>query len=140
MVFRGIDFTRQDNSYEMSQTRFIDTVLRHFSITDCKPVPTPADTNLQLRKSTDDKPTDYPYRQAVGSPIYLMTATRPDLSWIVSKLSQFLERPKTSHVSDMKQVFCYLQGTKSHKLLYTPTGPKLIGYSYADWGGNFNNQ
>lgn len=76
---------------------------------------TPAAKNLQLPPATYDEPEmvkDYPYRQIIGSPTYLMTETRSESRWIVSKLSQHLEKPGSARVKVTKGVLQYRRGTE----------------------------
>ncbi|XP_067940206.1 uncharacterized protein [Watersipora subatra] len=135
--FLGIDFTRHlDGTYPMSQERYARSILQRFNMGDCKPADTPAAMGLQLTNPTDEEhnaflDTKFPYRQAIGSLIYLMTATRPDISWVVSKLSQFLERP--GHTTAVKRVFRYIKGTLTHNLHFTKTTGTLTGYTDSDW-------
>jgi len=125
----------------MSQERYAETVLRRFNMLDCNPVSTPAEKGLQLTEASDKEhqkftERNFPFRSAVGSLIYLMAATRLDIAWIVSKLSQFLERPGTIHVSVLKRLLKYIQGTKSYSLIFTPSDGQLIGHVDADWGSD----
>ena len=72
----------------------------------------------------------------MGSLNYL-TTTRPDLSYFVSILSQFLSKPCETHWKDAKQVLRYLKGTVDYGLLYTNvSNVQLEGYSDSDWAGN----
>ncbi|XP_067939859.1 uncharacterized protein [Watersipora subatra] len=103
---------------------------------DCKPATTPAEKDLQLQRENDTTQTDFSYRQAVGSLIYLTTATRPDIAWTVSRLSQFLDRYGPAHVATMKRLLRYLQGTKHYKLKYSPGNSQLVGYCDSDWAGD----
>ena len=59
-----------------------------------------------------------PYREAIGSLMYAAVATRPDIAFAVSYLSQFLENPGEAHWEATKRVFRYLAGTKSLQLTY----------------------
>ena len=56
------------------------------------------------------------YRQLIGSLIYLIT-TRPDLSYVVSVLSRFMQEPLDNHWNAAKRVVRYIQGTKDFGLL-----------------------
>ena len=79
------------------------------------------------------------YREIVGSLIYVMTGTRPDLCFVVTKLPQCLSNPKTSHYAIAKQTLRYLKGTKSHKLRYTKQANdqfKILGFSDSDWANS----
>ena len=141
--FLGIDFLRMNNGhYQMSQERYAEAILRRFNMSNCKPAQTPADKSIHLTKATDDNELDnnFPYRQAIGSLIYLMTGTRPDLSWIVSKLSQFLDKPTAAHTTAVKRVLRYIQATKSYSLTFTPSNGTLLGYSDSDWGGDIDKR
>eukprot|EP00794_Sanderia_malayensis_P017212 gene17212-18933_t len=111
----GIDFQRSDDgSYVVSQQRYSEAILKRFEMTECKPASTPAEQSLVLLpRSDDEKLPSFPYRQAIGSLVYLATATRPDLSWIVSKLSQHLHKPSQAHIAAVKRVLRYVKGTKS---------------------------
>ena len=106
--FLGIDIRRKsDGTVLMSQVRYISSILQRFGMTESRPISSPSEKALQLSKGTDEeheafKQLNFPYRQAIGSLIYLVMATRPDISWIVSKLSQFLDRPSVSHVTAFK--------------------------------------
>ncbi len=136
--FLGIDFSQlEDGSYTMSQQRYCEAILNRFKMTDCKPASTPAEKDLTLLPRTEnEEPPDFPYRQAIGSLVYLATATRPDLSWIVSKLSQHLEKPSTSHIVAVKRVFRYIKGTASFCIKFSPTDGQLVSYTDSDWAND----
>jgi hypothetical protein len=140
--FLGIDFKRlQGGSIVMSQERYIESILHRFKMEDCNPADTPAEKGLQLHAPSDSdhlKATqlNFPYRNVIGSLIYLMVATRPDISWIVSKLSQFLDKPGTAQVRAAKRVMRYLQGTKSQGLKFSKTNGQLQGFVDADWAND----
>ena len=64
-----------------------------------------------------------------------MICTRPDLSYIVSKLSQFMHKPTKFHLNAAKYVLRYLKGTKEYGLkFYKSTDPiHIVGFSDSDW-------
>ncbi|MBW0565721.1 hypothetical protein O181_105436, partial [Austropuccinia psidii MF-1] len=75
------------------------------------------------------------YRSAIGSINYLSTATRPDLSFAVSSLSQFLDRPGIKHWQGFLHVLRYLNGTQDLGLTYGGEAQcGISAYSNADWG------
>jgi hypothetical protein len=75
-------------------------------------------------------------RQLVGSLNYL-TTTRPDISYAVSILSQFMDKTNESHWKAAKKVLRYLKGTMNFGLLYTDKfDVQLAGFSDFDWAGN----
>ena len=71
-----------------------------------------------------------------------MTCTRPDLSWVVTKLSQHLNDPTQIHLVMLKHVFRYLLGTSDYNLTFRKSegGLELSGYSDADWGACEENR
>ena len=109
----------------MNQEKFTEAILKRFGMSDCNPASTPFDNGTSLLKANDEEhrrflQRDFPYRQAVGSLLYLAQTTRPDLCWSVSKLSQFLDKPGTTHFTALRHVLRYLKGTKSYFLMLEP--------------------
>ena len=82
------------------------------------------------------------YREAVCSLVYAMTCTRPDICWVVTKLSQFLVAPMKGHGIALKHVLRYLKGTLDFELCYRKCddGLKLTGYSDADWASSTDDR
>ncbi|WVZ53384.1 hypothetical protein U9M48_004335, partial [Paspalum notatum var. saurae] len=65
--------------------------------------------------------------------MYLSCATRPDISYAVSKLSQFVSNPGNGHWEALERVFCYLKGTSSYGIHYSGYPRVLQGYSDSNW-------
>lgn len=85
--------------------------------------------------------SSFPFRQAIGYLIFLMTGTRPDLAFAVGWLAQFQESPSPAHWSSVKRIFCYLAATPHLGLLYSGTSIlELRGYSDRDWSGFFTTR
>ena len=76
------------------------------------------------------------YRELIGSLQYLSLATRPDITYAVNKLSQFLVNPGRAHLNAAMRVLRYLKGTKHHSLHLGGGVPVIAGFSDSDWGGN----
>ena len=106
--FLGIDFNQSEDCVTMSQTKYVEKILERFNMQDCKPRATPCEQKLNY---TDDAVLSdvTKYREAVGSLIYLTVCTRPDLSYIVSKLSQYFSKPTEQQWSTVKHVLRYLK-------------------------------
>jgi len=111
-------------------------------VSNCNKASTPADKSTPLQVSIDKGYQDFlssgfPYQQAIDSLIYLAIATQPDISWIVSKLSQFLDKPAPSRVNAIKRLFCYIKGSKDYALVYEPyINGTLLFYTDSDWAGD----
>jgi hypothetical protein len=65
--------------------------------------------------------------------MYLASATRPDISFAVSKLSQFVSNPGDDHWNALERVLRYLKGTASYDIHYTVYPRVLEGYSDSNW-------
>jgi hypothetical protein len=76
------------------------------------------------------------YQSLVGSLMYAMTGTRPDLAYAVSQLSQFNARPTSTHLTAAKRVLRYLKGHADLGITYGDDDDSLNGYCDADWGAN----
>ena len=75
-----------------------------------------------------------PYRRVIGRLLYL-TLTRPDISYAVQHLSQFLQQPTDLHYQAALHVLRYLKGTPNKGLFYPSHNDlQLYAYSDADWG------
>ncbi|CAL1672543.1 unnamed protein product [Lasius platythorax] len=87
----GIEVSQSKKGIHLSQAGYIRDVMNRFGITDCKPVRTPLDTNIKLHDAIDDSDGDelkLPYRELLGSLMYLVQGTRPDIAHAVSAISQ----------------------------------------------------
>ena len=77
----------------------------------------------------------------IGSLIYLMIRTRPDIAWSVSRLSQYMQDPTDEHMTMALNVFHYLRGTTEMKIWYNGNGNSgLKGFCDADWAEDRDNR
>ena len=75
-----------------------------------------------------------PYRQAIGSLLYLAVATRPDISFAVAAVARYSNNPAPEHWTAVKKIFRYLQDTSSMGIIYPQTGRfEIEAYSDASW-------
>ncbi|KAF2354003.1 Reverse transcriptase RNA-dependent DNA polymerase [Trinorchestia longiramus] len=94
--FLGSEFVVKPDSIEMKQSKNVEKILSKFRMSDCNPKSIPCDPSAyKLDVSSDSKNLFDPklFREIVGSLIYLMTCTRPDICYVVTLLSQHLTRP-----------------------------------------------
>ncbi|MBW0532408.1 hypothetical protein O181_072123, partial [Austropuccinia psidii MF-1] len=136
----SVKISQLEEGIGMDQQHFVESLLELYRMQDCKPVSTPLVPNKHLGPATEEERTAFDalqinFRSAVGSINYLSTATRPDLSFAVSSLSQHLEKPGIQHWKAFLHVLKYLCGTQEVVLWYSRKGEAgLISYSDADWG------
>lgn len=114
--FLGIDFEQTDGRIKMSQEKYVKKVLERFEMQDCKPRETPCEPKPDYTENAEKLKQSRQSREAVGSLIYLATCTTPDISYVVSKLSQHFSEPTVEHWNTVKHVFRYLQGTTEQGL------------------------
>ena len=140
--FLGIDFDQSNDVVTMNQSRYISKMLERFDMSDCKPRSTPSEQKLECNDDHEIEIDPRMYREVVGSLIYAMTCTRPDICWIVTKLSQYLSKPSNVHWVAAKHVLRYLKGTQDYKLCYRKCegNLSLIGYSDADWASSLDDR
>ncbi|XP_045817459.1 secreted RxLR effector protein 161-like [Trifolium pratense] len=84
-----------------------------------------------------------PYASGVGSIMYGMVCSRPDLSYAISVVSRFMANPGQVHWQALKWVLRYLNGSLKGGLKYTRTDPgrdALEGYVDADYAGNIDTR
>ncbi|MBW0529850.1 hypothetical protein O181_069565, partial [Austropuccinia psidii MF-1] len=136
----GIKVTHSPDGLALDQQHFTESLLDLYGMSNCKSASTPLLPNEHLAIATDEEISSFnalgiSYRSAIGSINYLSTATRPDLSFAVSSLSQFLERPGLLHWKAFLHVLRYLRGTPDLGLVYSRGSDGGVrAYSDADWG------
>ncbi|CAI7846694.1 unnamed protein product [Closterium sp. NIES-53] len=129
---------RQARTISLSQEFYIDNVLKRFEMELCTPVATPLPLQHLLTAPAVPTPEacSEPYPELVGSLMYAMMCTRPDLAYPVSVLSRYVAPGRFTdlHWKAAKRVLRYLQGTKSHVLtLGGLSPPRLEGYTDSSW-------
>ena len=132
-VILNIKLIRGENGITLLQSHYVEKILNRFGYIDSKPSPTPYDPSLLLRKNKRIARNQLEYSQIIGSLMYLASATRPDISFAVSKLSRFTSNPGDDHWRALERVMRYLKGTVELGLHYTGYPAVLEGYSDSNW-------
>ena len=123
----GMRITRdkKNRKLTLSQSEYIEKVLERFKMQDAKPVSTPLASHFKLTKEMCPKTQeeiDYmskvPYSLAVGSLMYAMVCTRPDIAHVVGVVSRYMNDPGKEHWMVVKWILMYLRGTTSHALYF----------------------
>nr|GEZ86925.1 zinc finger, CCHC-type [Tanacetum cinerariifolium] len=99
----------------------------------CSPVSTPMDPVEKLKPYTGKPVDQLEYSRAIGYLMYAMTSTRPDIAYVIGRLSRFTSNPSRQHWKSITRVFKYLRGTKYYGLSYVGYPSMLEGYSDASW-------
>ena len=124
----------------LSQSSYIDKVLKRFSMQDSKCVSVPFRSGIHLSLGMSPKTPDeiermnrVPYASAIGSLMYAMICTRPDIAHSVSVTSRYQARPGEGHWSAVKYILRYLKATKDFWLVYGGGDLKVVGYTDSDF-------
>ena len=128
--------SRVERKIFIHQTEYATEVLNRFSMTDSNPISTPMDRGGIPTQKSPVLDSNTPYRQAIGSLMYLMISTRPDIAFSIRCLSQFAEKPQQKHWTAVKRVLRYIRGSLSAGIMYDGSkGIEAIGFSDSDYAG-----
>jgi len=137
-IILGMDICRDHKAgtLSVSQTRYADKVIKRFGMDSARGINTPMDPDLDL--SQPSAPCTEPYREAIGSLMYLMVGTRPDLAYPVGVLAKYVEKPTMLHWNAVKRIIRYVIRTKHLGLVYGGTNCSMTPEVYvdADWAGD----
>ena len=118
--FLGLRLDWEHDSLRISVDNYIADLAKRFSMEDAHPVQLPHSPGVDLIKHAEELPSEKKtlYMQLVGSLIYAMTTCRPDIAWIVSRLSLFMSCPHYTHIRAARRVIAYLKTTMKKGLLF----------------------
>lgn len=143
----GIKITRDRGKgiIKLTQTQYIDEVLRRCGMADCKPSRTPMGHNTKVTVGDSEIVFEQEingvmvsYKSVVGSLMYAQQGTRPELSFVVGVLGRHAAAPRAQHWHLAKRVLRFLKYTRTLGLKFRkPHGPEaLVAYSDSDWSGD----
>lgn len=131
----------------LSQEAYVHKVLQRFNMEKAKPVSTPLAMHFKLSSQLSPTTSEegesmlyIPYASAVGSLMYAMVCTRPDIAHAVGLVSRFLSNPGKEHWNAVKWIMRYLRGTADMKLCFGSDKPTLVGYSDSDMAGDIDSR
>nr|GEX71974.1 copia protein [Tanacetum cinerariifolium] len=132
--FLGLQVTQKDDGIFISQDKYVDEILKKFGFSTMKTASTPIETPKPLLKDAKAKDVDvYFYRLMIGSLMYL-TASKPDIMFVVCTCARFQVTPKVSHLHVVKRFYIYLKGQPKLRLWYPKDSPfDLEAYTDSDY-------
>ncbi|CAI7776326.1 unnamed protein product [Closterium sp. NIES-53] len=136
--YLGMEITRDltAKTITLSPSFYIEKILERFGMSTSKPISTPLAFRHRLSPPTTPITSHHPYAELVGTLMYAMVCTRPDLAYPVSVLAQFVGtgRHGEEHWKAAMRVLCYLHGTKDHVLTLGSVNPPILqGFNYSSW-------
>ena len=137
----GIEVSQTDDGIFICQTKYANDVLKRFKMFNCKPSSTPMATWLKLSKEVKGTKADPSlFKILVGKWMYL-TTTRPDIVYLFSLISRFMETPMDSHWKKGKRILRYISGTRDYGILYSKSDDFiLVGYTDSDFAGSIDDR
>lgn len=118
----------------MTQKKFTKELLERSGLSTFKSTVTPLLVNLKLHADEGDLLDDPSYYRCLVGKLNFLTNTRPDLSYTMQTLSQYIHAPRSSHLSALHHALCYVHHTIGHGILLKATDHlKLQAYSDSDW-------
>ena len=96
-VILGMKISRKPDGFVLSQSHYIKKDLEKFKKYNDSPVRTPVDVNLHLTKNKGQGTSQLEYLRIIGSLVYIMNCTRPNIAYSVSKLSRYTSNPGEDH-------------------------------------------
>nr|GEW54043.1 hypothetical protein [Tanacetum cinerariifolium] len=134
--FRGIQVLKKKDGIFLSQDKYVGDILKKFGYLDVRSASTPMDKENPWGKDGTGKDVDlHLYRSMIGSLMYL-TASRPDIMFVVCACARHQVTPKECHLHAVKRIFRYLKGHPKLGLWYPKESPfDLVAYSDSDYSG-----
>jgi hypothetical protein len=132
-VILGIKILRNDDCITLSQSHYIEKVLKRFEYFDLSPMSTPYDSKVHLVKNLGDSVSQERYAQIIGSLMFLTSCTRHDIAYAIGRLSRYTHNPSIEHWNAISRLLRYLKGTINFGLSYCDYPTVLEGYCDANW-------
>ena len=131
---------RKNKLLALSQATYIDKIVERFGMENSKKGNQPSvlgfHISLEDCPKTDEerkRMSTVPYASAVGSLMYAMLCTRPDICYAVGIVSRYQSNPGPRHWQAVKHILKYLRRTRGYMLVYSGMDLKPIGYTDSDF-------
>ncbi|GJU19758.1 putative ribonuclease H-like domain-containing protein [Tanacetum coccineum] len=134
--FLGLQVKQKDDGIFINQDKYVADILKKFDFSSVKTASTLMEPNKALIKDAEVEDVDvHLYRSMIGSLMYI-TASRPDIMFVVCACARFQVTPKVSHLHAVKRIFRYLKGQSELGLWYPRDSPfDLEAFSDSDYAG-----
>lgn len=139
LSYLGMQIQNDSSGIFVNQSQYTQRILQRFKFDMLNPASTPMERGMVTDEGNliNNKPLEKsePYREVIGSLLYLATISRPDISFAINYLSRSCSKPMISHWKMVKRVFQYLKGTVHYGIFFNGD-TKLVAYTDSDYGGD----
>ena len=137
--FLRMRILKKNDSIYLDQTVYLDKVLQRFGLTNAKfaSTPLPEGYHPAPNVQTVDTQLRTKYQQIIGSLMYIMLGTHPDIAYAVTKMAQHAANPSQDHLTRALHICRYLAGTSRYALIYKGKSNRgLFACADSDWASN----
>lgn len=142
----GIRITRdrKRRTIYLDQTAYLMQMLRQYNMdhgatSPATRLPMAKAADLMQAQDNDELTAKGEYQKRIGSVMFPMVYTRPDIAFAAGKLAQFMDKPTAKHAQALKSLMRYLRSTTDLRICYGPYGKsadRVVGFSDADYAGD----
>jgi hypothetical protein len=122
----------------ISQPAYIEKMLARHSLQNAKVSSVPMTNYANMVPNTSQASAEeiQSYQSKVGSVMFPMVETRPDITFAVSVVSRYAKNPSRAHIEAIKTILSYLKGSMTRGIMYGGGTLKVVAHSDADWGAD----
>jgi hypothetical protein len=131
--FLKLEVSKGKDYIGIRQKPYIEKKVEEFGLKECNFVTTPMESGFYVDKNQDQGRIVLPYKQIVGSIMYAMTKTRPDVVFAIGMLARYMDTYREAHWKAARRILKYLDTTKEEWLIYKKGNLNLEAYVDADF-------
>lgn len=129
----GLNVENTTSGFRIIQAHYVEKVLKKFSYLDVELVQTPYDAFMTMKKNIPDSVKQVEYPKIIGSLMFLMHYSLPNIAYAISRLSRYTHNPGHDHLNALIRLLKYPKGSISLGLCYIGHPSFLEGYCNANW-------
>ena len=126
--------------FALSQSHYVDKILKKYQHLNVKDTSTPFDFNFKLYENVSNPIAQLEYASVIEILTYAMSCTRPDISYSVCRLVRYIKNSSKYHWKAVTRIFGYLKRIKDLDLLYNNFSSVLEGNTDVRWVTSIGDQ
>ena len=115
----GIKLINFNNKFIVTQSHYVEKLLKKLNYYEVKPILTPHDPNPCLKKNKRESVSHNKYSQLIKSLLYLSNFKRPDIVYVVGRWSRYIGNLNIDHQNALERVYRYLKGKINYEIRYS---------------------